>query len=76
MGNVSFCAYDPILRVLTELNIVIFCEGMPTDNKITEVIDCQDIFFNHLKIKVIFNLLQTTLTWRFLVSEEENNLYT
>lgn len=37
MGNVSFCAYDPILRVLTELNIMIFCEGMPTNNKITEV---------------------------------------
>lgn len=37
MGNVSFCAYDPILGVLTELNIVIFCEGMPTDNKIIEV---------------------------------------
>ena len=33
MGDVSLRAYDPVLRMLTELNIMIFCKGMPTNKQ-------------------------------------------
>lgn len=57
MGNVSFCAYDPILRVLTELNIVIFCKGMPTNNRSTDVTDLQDILTQLTENQMILSLL-------------------
>jgi len=37
MGNVSFCANDPILRVLAELHIVVIREGMPVERVSEEV---------------------------------------
>lgn len=41
MGNVSFCANDPILRVLAELHIVVIREGMPVDRVSKEVTELQ-----------------------------------
>lgn len=37
MGNVCFCANDPILRVLAEFHIVVIREGMPVDRVSKEV---------------------------------------
>ena len=33
VGDVSLRANDPILRVLAELDVVVFCEGVPTDKR-------------------------------------------
>lgn len=41
MGNVSFCANDPILRVLAELHILVIREGMPGDRVSEEVNEIQ-----------------------------------
>lgn len=41
MGNVSFSANDPILRVLAELHIVVIREGMPVDRISEEVKELQ-----------------------------------
>lgn len=41
MGNISFCANDPILRVLAELHILVIREGMPGDRVSEEVKEMQ-----------------------------------
>lgn len=41
MGDVSFCANDPILRVLAELHVVVIREGMPVDRVSKEVKELQ-----------------------------------
>lgn len=41
MGNVSFCANDPILRVLAELHILVIRERMPGDRVSEEVKEMQ-----------------------------------
>lgn len=54
VGYVSFRAYDAVLWVLTELNIVIFGEGMPADKQVLEW--CPQDILNRLKIKVSLRL--------------------
>ena len=68
MGNVSLRAYDPVLRMLTELNIMIFCKGMPTNN------NRSTSEHNYLtEKKVILSLLPDYMHLKILSSQRGKN---